>query len=102
MQKSQQILLQSLLREIYSQRPELVPVVCPRWKYYYDIGTTWTRSELSEATGKLSQQGPLDQKHCFFIDGVDEYDGEDYTNIMDLLKGLNSSPAIKICLSSRP
>ena len=102
MQKSQQGLLQSLLCEIYGQCPDLVPVVCPRWKRYYEIGATWTRSELSDAIGKLSQQGPLDLKYCFFIDGVDEYDGEDYTNITDLLKGLSSSSAFKICLSSRP
>lgn len=47
LQKSQQGLLQSLLREIYGQCPELVPVLCPfRWKRYYEIGATWPRVEL--------------------------------------------------------
>lgn len=103
MQKSQQGLLQSLLREIFGQCPELVPVVCPsRWKRYHDIGATWTRRELSEAFGKLSHEQFLDLKFCFFVDGVDEYDGEDYAHIIDVLKNLSASPSVKMCLSSRP
>lgn len=103
MQKSQQGLLQSLLREIYGQCPELVPFVCPfRWKRYYEIGATWTRVELSEAFRNLSQQRLLKLKFCFFVDGVDEYDGEDHSHIVGVLKDLNASPCVKVCLSSRP
>ena len=103
MQKSQQGLLQSLLREILGECPELVPTVCPsRWKRYHKIGGTWPRLELSEAFRKLSQQQFLNLKFCFLIDGVDEYDGEDYKHIIDVLKFLNASPFLKICLSSRP
>ncbi len=102
MQKSQQGLLQSLLREIYGQCPELVPMLCPRWKRYYDIGATWTRLELSEAFKKLGRQSSLSLKFAFFVDGVDEYDGEDYMHIIGVLKDLNALPSVKICLSSRP
>ena len=103
MQKSQQGLLQSLLRDIFGQCPELVPIVCPaRWERYHEIGGTWTRLELSDAFKKLSQQQLLHLKFCFFIDGVDEYDGEDYKHIIDVLKNLNALPSVKICLSSRP
>ena len=103
MQKSQQGLLQSLLREVFGQCPELVPVVCPsRWGRYHDIGAAWTRSELAEAFEKLGQQSLVNRKFCFFIDGVDEYDGEDYTRIIRILKDLDASPSVKICLSSRP
>ena len=103
MQKSQQGLFQSLLRDIFGQCPELVPIVCAsRWKRYHEIGGTWTRLELSDAFRKLSQQRLLNLKFCFFIDGVDEYDGEDYNHIIDILKNLNASPSVKICLSSRP
>ena len=103
MQKSQQGLLQSLLREICGQCPELVPSVCPfRWKRYHEIGATWTRLELSEAFKKLSHQHLSRLKFCFFVDGVDEYDGEDHLHIINLLKDLNASPSVKICLSSRP
>ena len=103
MQKSQQGLLQTLLRDIFGQCPELVPIICPsRWKRYHEIGGTWTRLELSDAFRKLSQQRLLHLKFCFFIDGVDEYDGEDYKHIIDVLENLNASPSVKICLSSRP
>lgn len=103
MQKSQQGLLQSLLRGIFDQCPELVPVVCPsRWSRYHDIGATWNRRELSDAFRKLGQEQSLNLKFCFFVDGVDEYDGEDYTQIIDILKNMNASPSIKMCLSSRP
>ena len=103
MQKSQQGLLQSLLLEICKQCPELVPVVCAsRWKRYYDIGATWTRLEVAEAIRELSQQRLLSLKFCFFVDGLDEYDGEDSTHIINVLKDLNASPSVKICLSSRP
>ena len=102
MQKSQQGLLQSLLRDIFGQCPQLVPVCLSRWKRYHEIGGTWTRLELSEAFSKLSQQRLLHLRFCFFIDGVDEYDGEDYKHIIDVLKTLNASPCVKICVSSRP
>ena len=103
MQKSQQGLQQSLLREIFGQCPELVAVVCPpRWNRYHDIGATWSRRELSEAFRKLGQEQSLNFKFCFFVDGVDEYDGEDYTHVIDVLVNLNPSASIKICLSSRP
>lgn len=103
MQKSQQGLLQSLLREIYGQCPELIPVLCPsRWKRYHDIGTAWNRVELSDALETLGQQSSLGLKFCFFVDGVDEYDGEDYTLIIDVLKNLNASLSVKVCISSRP
>lgn len=89
MQKSQQGLLQSLLREIYGQCPELVPITCPsRWSRYYEIGATWTLFELSEAFRTLSHQRFLDLKFCIFVDGVDEYDGEDYTHFIEVLKNL--------------
>ena len=103
MQKSQQGLLQSLLREVYGQCPELVPLICPsRWIRYHEIGATWSRLEIQEAFKRLSQQQSLNLKFCFFVDGLDEYDGEDYTHIIKVLKDLNASPSVKICLSSRP
>ena len=94
MQKSQQGLLQSLLREILGQCPKLVPVLCPsRWKRHH---------EIAEAFRNLSLQQTLNLKFCFFVDGVDEYDGGDHNNIVDVLKNLNASPSVKLCMSSRP
>lgn len=103
MQKSQQGLLQSLLREILGQCPELVPALCAsRWKRYHEIGGTWTRLEIAEAFRMLSQQQSLNLKFCFIVDGLDEYDGGDHNHIVDVMKNLNASSSAKICLSSRP
>lgn len=38
---------------------------------------------------------------CFFIDGLDEYDGH-HPDLIDVLKTFYKSSNIKICLSSRP
>ena len=40
-------------------------------------------------------------KLCFFVDGLDEYDG-DPVEIVDILKGFAASSDIKVCLASRP
>jgi hypothetical protein len=38
---------------------------------------------------------------CFFIDGLDEHDGE-YMTLLDLVLRTRATPNVKICLSSRP
>lgn len=61
----------------------------------------WKRSELFEALDKVSKQTTLPGKFCFFVDGLDEYEGDD-EDIIALLQDLASSPSVKICVSSRP
>jgi hypothetical protein len=105
MQKSQQGLLQSLLFKILSQCPNLVPFICPnRFNSsgpYSDSAAPWSLSELSAAFRLLKEQGPTDTKFCFFIDGLDEYEG-DYFDLINTLKDMANSPNIKLCVSSRP
>ncbi|KAF5667262.1 2-hydroxyacylsphingosine 1-beta-galactosyltransferase [Fusarium heterosporum] len=76
MQKSWQGLIQTLLFDIFRQCPKLVDVVFNTTRY-------------------------IPSKFCFFLDGLDEYDGEHLELCQDLLK-LGQSPNIKICASSRP
>lgn len=40
-------------------------------------------------------------RFCFFVDGLDEYDGQE-EDIILFIKQLAASPFIKICASSRP
>ena len=61
----------------------------------------WTRAELLDAFAELSNQHTLKKRFCFFIDGLDEYDG-DHSEIVDLVQGFVRSKDIKVCLSSRP
>jgi hypothetical protein len=105
MQKSQKGLLQSLLYEVLRQCPNLIPPTFPsRWQApdpYHDNPDPWTRSELLEAFGRLKKYDLSSTRFCFFIDGLDEYEG-DHTELIDVIRGLIDSANVKICLSSRP
>lgn len=104
MQKSQQGLLQSFLYQILSQCSDLIPIVSPSRCNLNNLdraADVWTLQELIGSFGILSKQDPLSAKFCFFVDGLDEYDGED-TGIIKILQDLITSSNVKICVSSRP
>jgi hypothetical protein len=103
MQKSQQGLLQSVLFEILGQCPELIPEVCrARWEAteFQRFGP-WGPAELARAFELLQGRASTSSKFCFFIDGLDEYEG-DHFELLDTMINLVKSPYIKLCLSSRP
>lgn len=97
MQKSQVGLLQSLLYQVLRACPALILEVCP----LKGAREPWKRKELFETLKKISQQTALPAKFCFFVDGLDEYEGDD-EDIIDLLQKLAASSCVKICVSSRP
>ena len=105
LQKSQEGLLQSLLYEVLYQCPEIMPqVISKRWELCSRTQYThghWTRAELLDAFAQLSNQDALKKRFCFFIDGLDEYDGN-HSEVVDLVQGFARSKDIKLCLSSRP
>jgi hypothetical protein len=94
MQKSQEGFLQTLLHEILRKCPNLIQTCLPhRWT----SGTQdpWTRSALLEAFSTLNQGLIMSTRFCFFIDGLDEYDG-DPRELLPVIRGLSDSPNIKI------
>ena len=105
MQKSQEGLLRSLLHEVLSQCPQLMQSVCPsRWRNseLYDIHSEpWTIQELIGSFDLLLRIPNLSSKFCFFIDGLDEYQGDQFV-LIQTVRRLATSSSIKICLSSRP
>ena len=105
MQKSQEGLLRSLLHEVLSQCPQLMQSVCPsRWRnsdLYDTLSEPWTIHELIESFDLLSRIPNLSSKFCFFIDGLDEYQGDQF-GLIQTVQRLAASSSIKICLSSRP
>ena len=105
LQKSQEGLLQSLLYEILSQCPELIPVAVPqRWGrclHSQSSSSDWTRDELATALKSLTLGRTLPCRFCCFIDGLDEYYG-DHRELVDLIQDFTRSEDIKFCLSSRP
>ena len=104
MQMSQIGLLRTILYEALSHCPSLVPMVFPeQWRMHRASGThhrKWTRSELLKAFELLSQPSKP-AKFCFYIDGLDECEG-DHGELIHLLDDVASFSGVKMCLSSRP
>ncbi|RFU30268.1 hypothetical protein B7463_g6064, partial [Scytalidium lignicola] len=103
-QKSQDGLFRSLLFEILRQCPEMTPVAFPSvWSniaHHLDLDA-WHHHDLVEALRRIKLHDSWSTCFCFFIDGLDEYNGSHIELIkvlQDLVTGLN----VKICLSSRP
>ncbi|KAI1283986.1 hypothetical protein F5Y07DRAFT_96079 [Xylaria sp. FL0933] len=90
-------LFQSLLYQILRSAPELITYVY-RTRLHHEV---WEMEDLIGIFKRIAQQTSLDTKFCFFVDGLDEYDGEE-KDIIRLLQELSSSKHIKICASSRP
>ncbi|KAF2727876.1 hypothetical protein EJ04DRAFT_593801, partial [Polyplosphaeria fusca] len=104
MQNSQEGLFRSLLFEILRQYPALIPKIVEKSQSvpgYDSIEESWTIPKLLECFTRLRKQTTDTAKFCFFIDGLDEYDGES-SDLVQALQDLLKSPNIKICASSRP
>ncbi|KAH8884103.1 hypothetical protein GQ53DRAFT_797937 [Thozetella sp. PMI_491] len=91
-QKSQEGLLLTLLFEIFRQCPDLLQSSCPK---------QWLAAPEDLKGCKLGERSDLKCKFCFFIDGLDEYQG-DHLEICQALADMSKSAQIKLCVSSRP
>ncbi|KAK0615244.1 hypothetical protein B0T17DRAFT_479272, partial [Bombardia bombarda] len=60
----------------------------------------WTLPELYEMLQKAARRNTLPVKLCFFIDGLDEYEG-DHLDLCRAIQDLAKSTHIKLCVSSR-
>jgi hypothetical protein len=109
MQKSIDGLLRSLVCQVLRQCPSLIPNAFPEhWQSLMDaermktaINLSFDRDDIAKAFKSFTGADDQHTKFCFFIDGLDEYDGFD-REIAAVVKTLASSPAIKVCLASRP
>jgi hypothetical protein len=131
LQRSQTGLLRSLLHNIFQEYPQLLEKAFPdklktvtaaTTDYLYTMQPTshrggeisygtsrevssllqhWSLEELGRAMNAIVHQNTLTIKFCFFIDGLDEYDG-DHGDIVAIFEEVFSSSNTKICLSSRP
>lgn len=97
MERCQIGLLQSLLFQIFRYSHSLCGTLCPE----RSVADPWDICELRAAFERLSRQTDLDIKFCFFIDGLDEFDGAE-EDMIQLVKELAASEHIKVCVSSRP
>lgn len=106
MQRSQEGLLRSILYQILRQCPDLIPFATPSLSHgedsslQFDEALTTTKL-LGAFQGISTHIATAKVKFCFFIDGLDEYEGKpgDIIRLVELLK---STLQVKICVSSRP
>jgi hypothetical protein len=121
LQKSIEGLLRSLLFEVFVQHPDLIPTAVPeRWEAARNrvagggrlttperasapmtIHRSWTTREMVEALERLASNQSDAPRFCFFIDGLDEYDGN-HQEVASMLSRLASYRNFKVCVSSRP
>jgi NACHT domain len=110
LQKSSTGLLRSIMFQILRQCPDLIQHAYPnQWQERHDRGSLHrfsqidpTTAELLSAYRRIAGLLPTTKvKFCFFIDGLDEYDGEP-ADIVKLIESLSKTKNLKACISSRP
>lgn len=104
MEMSEIALLRNLLYQIIRQCNGLLPQLFPeRWKYIQHYGRDiclWYLPELRQALSNLLSSG--DTSFFFFIDGVDEFGGDQSQLANFLVKAATSNRNVKMCVASRP
>lgn len=103
LQRSQEGLLRSLIREIFIQSPEALAAVCGQnsVSFQYTDNKQWSLEELQSCLKTIISQPDPPFAICLFVDGVDECSG-DHLEICEMLLNICRSPFIKLCASSRP
>jgi hypothetical protein len=109
-QRSQRGLLRSLLYEVLRNRTDQIPKIFPdefqrqQRLAKHDVPAKmedWTMLKLKTAFERLLEQLSQNMRLCFFIDGLDEFDG-DHGEIASYLVEHSYNPNVKFCISSRP
>jgi hypothetical protein len=112
LQRSQIGLFRSVLYEALEDQPDLVPHVFPqelesgcfdfeRGEKIPEIKWQWSLKKLQQALVRLTNFATASMKFCFFIDGLDEYEG-DHESLAAFFKSLSTMSHVKLCVSSRP
>ena len=104
MQKSLLGLLRSLLHTVLDMHPEFSSLVFPElWQMLGEKRadlSPLSLSEIKRAFARLTTAERTPYKICFFVDGIDEFEG-DHTEIASFFTNL-CSPNVKTIVSSRP
>lgn len=103
LQKTEEGLLRSLLYQVLYTHRELIPIIFPNNNSSQGqlSADPWTIHTLRRVFQILIRQKSVSLKICFFIDGLDEYDGG-HADIAELVNDIAKVDNIKICASSRP
>jgi len=111
MQTSLVGLYRSILFETLRKCPDLIRAVFPKQWELLEIGPSYVHggllstSDITKGFVTLVSQGTFSQhRFCFFVDGLDEFDGDtvDHVRLGRILQLWASNDDVKICASSRP
>lgn len=113
LQRSLLGLYRTLLFHLLVSQPDQVTKICPERLDVnaYHFLQPWTLEELQECFDRLVTYGSstkVETKFCFFIDGLDEFRGENDTytesprDLIKFIQTLSRCDNIKVCASSRP
>ncbi|KAE8446916.1 hypothetical protein EG329_011547 [Mollisiaceae sp. DMI_Dod_QoI] len=104
MQMSKLGLLQTLLYGAIKDNLEIISAIFPnRWKSYQLFGGDlhdWSMSELIQAFQLLISDESI--KFFFFIDGLDEFEGDGAEIVTFIYESISSRTNVKFCVASRP
>ena len=110
LQKNYVGFLRSLLYQIAEQREDLIPLMVgqdsmPNGKTNYSTEPikilAWTKERLDYSLKRFLSNKPSSISLCFFIDGLDEFVGDE-DMLLETLRLLSGSPRTHVCVSSRP
>lgn len=107
LQKSQDGLSRAVLYQLLYSWPQLIPEMLPRmWKDVQHLRdgedlSLPTTSEIAHAMKVFALLHGARKKFCFFIDGIDELQG-DYLEGISFIKKLTANGYAKAIVSSRP
>ncbi|KAE9374954.1 hypothetical protein N431DRAFT_557141 [Stipitochalara longipes BDJ] len=113
LQMSLEGLYRSILLEVSRQCPNLMPTLFPA---YWELFNSVSSDQLPESSISDPErireafeilcgvENDLEYRMCFFIDGLDEYTGEniDYWALAKNLRDWTESSGVKLCVSARP
>lgn len=100
LEKSHVGLLRSLLCQILNSQPHLAEILLLD-EHASKAERPWNISRLNRAFTKVLGDSTVSGSFMFFIDGLDEFQG-DKSDLILALEILNRSSNIKLCVSSRP
>ena len=101
-QKNYRGLLKSLLYQIARQRVDSIRLMSGQVKSSRSsMLHEWTEKRLEEALKLFLLSKPSTLRVCVFIDGLDEYEGDE-NKLMNIIRLMSQSPGTKVCASSRP
>lgn len=113
MQTSLEGLYRSILLEVLRQCPNLIPILFPDYWELISSVSGDQFPEIESSNSKIIQEAfeilrsmkdDSEYRMCFFIDGLDEFTGEniDYKALAKMLQSWSQNINVKLCVSARP